>query len=265
MKATFMKGVALGSAVSLATLAATAAFAGTGIGKVFNIGEDNRVNARSQLEGSTPSAVLKVTNTNSSAAASGIAIDVPGSSPPLVVNSATKVKNFNADLLDGKEASKFQSATSRSCSNGTAITSIAPNGTTACASPVVLPIDSTLAPGASNPLSALFAPSSLSLSFSCETGDVGTAEMEIRDNGAAPATVNYLDQINKLVPNVGNQILTSAPTSEITFTGQPHNMYQIEYLDDTTVTTINVSLLVVTVGTTFESCEVQGTVVVARR
>jgi hypothetical protein len=89
--------------------------------------------------------------------------------------------------------------------------------------------------------------------------------MEIRENGAAPATVNYVDQINKRAPNVGNQILTSAPTSEITFTGQPHDMYQIEYFDETTVTTVDVSLLVVTVGTTFESCEVQGTVEIAHR
>jgi hypothetical protein len=47
MKATFFKGVALGAAVSLVTLAATAAFAGTDVGKVFNLGEDNRANARS--------------------------------------------------------------------------------------------------------------------------------------------------------------------------------------------------------------------------
>ncbi len=61
MKATFLKGVALSTAISLVKLAATAAFAGTGVGKVFNLGEDNRTNARSQLEGATPSAVLKVT------------------------------------------------------------------------------------------------------------------------------------------------------------------------------------------------------------
>jgi hypothetical protein len=247
------------------TLAASAAFAETGIGKVFNLGEDNRVNARSQLEGATPGAVLKVTNSYKSATASGVAIDVPGSDPPLVVNSSTKVKNFNADLLDGKEASKFQSATSQSCSNGASISSIAPNGTAACASPVVLPIDSTLAPGGGDPFPTLYAPSSLSLLFSCETGDVGTAEMQVRDTGAAPATVNNVDQINKMSSAVGNQIITSAPTSAIDFTGQPHDLNQIEYLDETTVTTINVSLLVVTVDSTFEACEVQGTVEIAHR
>ena len=112
MRATFLKGVALGSAVSLATLAATAAFAGTGVGQVFNLGQENRANARSELEGKTPSAVLNVTNTDKSASASGVSIDVPSNDPPLVVNSATKVKNLNADMVDGQHVSQLQAATS---------------------------------------------------------------------------------------------------------------------------------------------------------
>src|SRR5271154_6684862 len=101
----------------MATLAATAAFAGTGVGNVFNLGESNRVNARSALEGRTPSAVLHVTNSDKSGSASGVSIDVPASDPPLVVNSATKVKNLNSDLLDGRDSSQFQDATSQSYAN----------------------------------------------------------------------------------------------------------------------------------------------------
>ena len=41
---TFLQGVALGAAVAMVTLVASAAVAGTGIGQVFNLGTENRVN-----------------------------------------------------------------------------------------------------------------------------------------------------------------------------------------------------------------------------
>ena len=72
MKARFSKGVAFGAAIAIATLVGSAAVAGTGVGKVFNLGEDNRVNSRSQLEGATPTAVLNVTNSDRSSTASGV-------------------------------------------------------------------------------------------------------------------------------------------------------------------------------------------------
>ena len=187
MKARFLKGVALGSAVSLATLAATAAFAGTGVGKVFNLGQENRVNARSQLDGSTPSAVLNLTNSDQSATASGMSIDVPGNDPPLVVNSSTKVKNLNSDLLDGHDASEFQRSTSTTCPKDSAISSVAPDGSTACNSSMVLPLEQNAAPGQQIPAAALFAPSTIKLGFYC----VGTYEgIEVSDRGRAELARN---------------------------------------------------------------------------
>jgi dolichol kinase len=53
MQGKFIKGVVTGAVVSGLTLASTAAFAGSGIGAVFNLGKTNAVNATSVLQGST--------------------------------------------------------------------------------------------------------------------------------------------------------------------------------------------------------------------
>jgi len=107
MKATFLKGVALGAAVSSVTLVASAAFAGTGIGAVFNLGKTNAVNAPTQLRGSVNTGQLQVVNTNTGGLATGIGIAVPSNRPPLVVTSKAKVGNLNADLLDGVDSSQL--------------------------------------------------------------------------------------------------------------------------------------------------------------
>jgi hypothetical protein len=133
MKATFFKGVVLGSVVSLAMLTATAAFAGGGVGAIFNLGQVNAVNGQSRLTGSTGGASqLAVVNTSDAAGATGIGISVANGKPPLAVNSTTKVGKFNADLLDGDDSTAFQKRVSPLCDNGTAITKIGPNGGVDC-------------------------------------------------------------------------------------------------------------------------------------
>jgi len=111
MKATFLKGVVLGCVVSLVMLTATAAFAGTGVGGVFNLGKYNVVNGATALAGSTAGNQLHVTNTSNGSGATGIAIDVHSGKPPLTVNSATQVQNLNASYLQGKKASAFVQGT----------------------------------------------------------------------------------------------------------------------------------------------------------
>ena len=108
MKATFLKGVVLGSVVSVLMLTATAAFAGSGVGAVFNLGRYNGVNGTTKLGGSTAGKQLDITNTSNGKGAAGIGITVHSGKPPLVVNSATKVTHLNADQLDGLDSSKFQ-------------------------------------------------------------------------------------------------------------------------------------------------------------
>jgi hypothetical protein len=260
MKATFLKGVVLGSAVSITALAATAAFAGTGMGKVFNLGEDNRVNVRSQLEGTAPSALLNVTNANGSASASGISIDVPASNPPLVVNSATKVKNLNADLLDGRNSSTFQGAISTACPNGTAISSITPTGVAACNSSVVLPIDTQAAPGAHQVVA--FPPSSLSVTFAC-SADGMNSTMSFANQSAAPATVSYDNSVSGSMspPDLGVLDINSGATGPPFQALSTDFAGQMIYFDITSVSTVN--LHVQNLG--MDGCEYRGTVEEALR
>jgi hypothetical protein len=254
MKATFLKGVALGSVVSLTMLAATAAFAGTGVGKVFNLGETNRVNDRSQLEGATPSAVLNVTNSEKSASASGVSINVPSSDPPLVVNSATKVNNLNADLLDGQRASQFQGTTSKACTNGTAISSITPNGVAACNTSSVLPIDAQEAVGATGV--ATYAPSSMELVFQC----VGEgANFSVLNLAPALASISYnITQRGGLATAVDNMDVVQG--SALSVGSSQELVGQFVYYDQTTVSTVNISVVNRGSG---DGCEYHGTVEVA--
>jgi hypothetical protein len=257
MKATFFKGVALGSAVSLVTLAATAAFAGTGVGNVFNLGASNRVNVRTQLQGTAPSALLNVSNENKSGTASGVSIDVRPTNPPLVVNSKTKVKNLNADLLDGRDASKFQGSTAKSCPTGTAIGSIAPGGGATCSSPVVLPIEANLA-AASNVGFTPYLPSSLGLGYECITA-ASFAAVLVKNVGSAPATVDY-DQINDaMTPATTDEVLV--PGNDLDIRSGSVTLSQIEYFDQTTVTTIDISIHYLGA----DGCEFRGTVQIAQR
>jgi hypothetical protein len=257
MKATFLKGVALGSAVSLMTLAATAAFAGTGVGNVFNLGESNRANARSGLEAKTPTAVLNVTNSDGSGSASGISIHVPATKPPLVVNSSTKVKNFNADLLDGQSASAFQRATSKACPLGSAISSVAPSGATACNSPVVLPLEQNVAPLAQLPPGAAFAPSTIRLGFFCQTTYEG---VQIYNSGT-PATLSYSYGGNGQTLSVGTHDLFGTSDWGIEDDTATQFVGQIIYIDSATLTTINFTAM----NEGADGCEFEGTVTIARR
>jgi hypothetical protein len=101
VRPTFLKGVVLGAAVSSVTLVASAAFAGTGVGGIFNLGKYNPVNATTELAGSTNGNQLSVVNTSTGTNAAGIGISVHSGHPPLTVNSSTQVKNLNASYLGG--------------------------------------------------------------------------------------------------------------------------------------------------------------------
>jgi hypothetical protein len=74
VKTTFFKGVVLGAVVSVVTVMATAAFAGSGIGAVFNLGKGNIVNHQSALSGSTNDQELRILNSNTGDHAAGSAL-----------------------------------------------------------------------------------------------------------------------------------------------------------------------------------------------
>lgn len=69
------------------------------------LGQSNTSNARTTLTGSVTSANLRLENTNKKGSA--LALAVTKGSPPLKVNSSTKVKNLNADKLDGVGAGQL--------------------------------------------------------------------------------------------------------------------------------------------------------------
>jgi hypothetical protein len=53
MNSKFVRGALFGALVAAVTLVSSVAFAGSGIGGVFNLGESNSVNATTTLTGST--------------------------------------------------------------------------------------------------------------------------------------------------------------------------------------------------------------------
>ena len=186
---TFFMGVVLGAIVSVVTLFGTAAVAGTGVGGIFNLGRTNTVNARTTLTGSHAGSQLQVINSSSGKGANGIGINVAKGKSPLVVNSATKVSNLNADYLDGQHAAAFQLPPKEACGDGMAIRSLMRDGDTTCTSSVVLPIaESPTADSGSRGI--FFEPSSLELHFFCS--DPTTNVYFVNTNPTSAATLNWM-------------------------------------------------------------------------
>ncbi len=115
-KAILAKSIRIGRATALAIgLAvmvgltggfASSALAGTGVGGLFNLGQNNGVNAQSLLFGNSPgAAMLRIVNQG---AGEAIRLVVPVGQPPMSVSAgAAKVTNLDSDKLDGKDSSEF--------------------------------------------------------------------------------------------------------------------------------------------------------------
>ena len=105
MRTDLFKGVVIGAIVATVVSTAAAAVAGTGIGAVFNLGQTNAVNAESTLQGNATGANLQIVQKGSGSA---LALVVPKNKPPMTVSSgAGKVRNLDADRLDGLDATAF--------------------------------------------------------------------------------------------------------------------------------------------------------------
>jgi hypothetical protein len=130
--ARFVQGSVVGAVIALVSLVAGAAFAGTGIGGVFNLGQSNSVNGTTTLTGATAGPHLTVNNTSTGTGASGLSISTAAGKAPLVVNSNTQVANLNASLLGGSGPSAFQRRVTGTCANGKAITGVTASGTVNC-------------------------------------------------------------------------------------------------------------------------------------
>ena len=95
-------------AVSLLALAV--ALSGTAIaatGGNFILGQSNKADQTTSLSTSIGGRSLRITNTSSEAGATALGLSVAPGKPPMTVSSSTRVKNLNADLLDGKHSTAF--------------------------------------------------------------------------------------------------------------------------------------------------------------
>lgn len=94
---------ALVAAVVMLTLPVVAA-----VGDPLKLGQANSADAATSLSGSS-TASLRITNNRASSPA--LDLRVAAGSPPFKVNSTTRVRYLNADLLDGKHVGFFAPAT----------------------------------------------------------------------------------------------------------------------------------------------------------
>jgi hypothetical protein len=97
--------LAVVAALTLAT--ASAAFAGSGVGGVFNLGVTNAVDSITSLVGDVGGPSLRINNNSTASNATALDLRVEPGNSPMKTNSATKVTNLNSDQLDGQDASAF--------------------------------------------------------------------------------------------------------------------------------------------------------------
>jgi hypothetical protein len=71
----------------------------------FLLGKSNSASSKTSLSVSIANKALQVTNSSTEAGAAALGLTTASGHPPLIVNSGTKVKNLNADELDGQDAS----------------------------------------------------------------------------------------------------------------------------------------------------------------
>ena len=177
---------ALAGALTATLLTTTSAFAGSGVGGVFNLGQGNTVNQKSTLTGATADPELLIQNTGA-----GTALSLIGGAgaPAFKVNSATKIGNLNADLLDGLDSAALQKRVTGTCAAGQAIRVVNANGSVSC---------QAVAGG--------------SWSLSGNSGTTGSNFLGTTDNKALELKVNGQRAL-RLVPN------TTSPTLVGGFSG----------------------------------------------
>ena len=74
----------------------------------FLLGKANTANAKSSLAATNAGPALQLTNTTAAAGATALNLNVASGHAPFTTNSATAVKNLNADKLDGLDAAQLR-------------------------------------------------------------------------------------------------------------------------------------------------------------
>jgi hypothetical protein len=187
----FVKGVVVGAIASAVTVISTAAFAGSGIGGVFDLGKNNPVNAKTELSGSTNDQQLRIVNSNTGSHATGLGISVAKDHAPLAVNSSTKVAKLNADFVDGVDSSQLQRTLKGTCDTGKAITRVNADGTISCTYTAIHPLVADIPEGeGEHEYINEFPGTSLSLYADCERGGP-YIEFSNASNGSASLNWTY--------------------------------------------------------------------------
>jgi hypothetical protein len=189
MRKSFVKGVVLGAVVSAGALMSTSAFAGTGVGSLFNLGQTNTVNGVTALSGSTNGTQLHIENTNRGKSAAGLGIKVATDRPPLIVNSTAKVEHLNADFVDGRDANAFQRATKAHCDFGRGIAEIEPDGKTSCTTSAGIPISTLEGIGGADRM--IMDPAPLAIDLFCHAGTNSTA-IEFENQAGSTGSLNWI-------------------------------------------------------------------------
>jgi hypothetical protein len=227
MNGTFFKGVVLGAVVSAVTVVASAAIAGTGVGGVFNLGKTNAVNASTVLTGVATGTQLQVSNSSTHAGATAIGITVADGKPPLVVNSKTKVKNLNADQLDGLDSSELGQVR--------AISHTLPH---------------------SGFVTETIARSNVEIDYACRAA---TTFFQVKNAGPAAATIDWMYSDGGSASTVNTNGLPLGPGEPAGFIVNVDRLAgQFIFTDARNVVTINISAL-----DNDEGCEFSGTAVVS--
>ncbi len=120
----------LAASLTIAGVLSLTAMAGVSFAGSLQVGKKNKSKGQTTLTSSSKKkTALAVSNTAGAAAAS---FSVKKNKTPFTVNSTTKVKNLNADLLDGLDSSQFQTRVGGTCAAGSAIRIINSNGSVVC-------------------------------------------------------------------------------------------------------------------------------------
>jgi hypothetical protein len=177
-------------------------------GGTFILGQANTASTQTSLTANPASgAALKITNSGAGPAAS---FQVPAGQAPFQVNSTTKVKSLNADLLDGLNSSAFLPATgtavnSQELDGLSALQFIQGSGTATGAAYAVGPT------GADGPFT--FGPG-WQVSYLCPAAQATPGTLTI----SSPAGIGT----NLFVqPSVGTVYQTIAPAASVSFPGTP--------------------------------------------
>ena len=102
----------VGLSVILALLFGLASTAFGSNGDPLRLGQGNVATKLTALGGKlgVNGAMLKLVNKNEGTDDTALRLEVDAAEPPMSVNSTTKVNGFNADQLDGKDASQFMAS-----------------------------------------------------------------------------------------------------------------------------------------------------------